>query len=227
MKSSTTYDNQNITYDSGNTNEKRDTIENIMKYNKPGITWDTNTFEDCFRDGDELLKKLPLNAINADLKGEKPITIETKQNSVVLLGNNNLYTGIMTLPEHITDMYLQNNSKVKNIKHINDNKLNKLHFHYEYQKKPEKQDKNFCVPFSDLEKTIETKNNKQSKFRIDNKSFSIYNRFNYHDDKNKYTQDNDEFEMNGKEHNHSESFNKDKEIFDKYREKAHKKYLEE
>ena len=180
--------NGNIEYDNEN---NKDTIDNIWKYNKSGITWDTSTFEDCFVDGKDILDNFPVSIIHANLKGNKNIKIQTNDNVMVLLGNNNEYTGTMIIPEHVTDIYLKRISKIKNIVHKGDDKLHKLHFHYEEQK-PERKDNNFCVPVSALGKEIHDKTpehkephkkdphkfNDHSKFEIDNKSFSIYDKFN-------------------------------------------------
>ena len=95
--------------------DERDTISNIEKYNINGIEWNTNKIEECFKDGNGLLNILPINTINANLTGSAPIIINTMDKTLILLGNNNKYTGTMTIPESITDVYLKTISDIKNI----------------------------------------------------------------------------------------------------------------
>ena len=135
---------------------EKDSINNIEQYNKPGIIWDTNTIEDCFSDGTELLSNLDLNVIRADLKGDKGITITTADNIITLLGNNSKYTGTITIPENVTDIFLRRISKIKNIVHAEDADLSKLNFHYE-EIKPEAKSDKFCVPFTNMKKVIDSK----------------------------------------------------------------------
>ena len=96
-------------------NDERDVIANINKYNVEVVTWDLSTIENCFKDGDGLLSKFPINTINANLVGSNDIIIDTDKTELVLLGNNTEYIGTMTVPSVITDIYLKETSKIQNI----------------------------------------------------------------------------------------------------------------
>ncbi|MBR1944433.1 MAG: hypothetical protein IJ848_03070 [Alphaproteobacteria bacterium] len=96
-------------------NDERDSINNIQKYNKSSITWNTNNIEDCFIDGSGLLSNLQLSTINANLIGNKNIVINTTDNVINLLGDNSLYNGKITVPSNVNEIHLNKNFDTNDI----------------------------------------------------------------------------------------------------------------
>ena len=118
------YDNLTITDESGTYDkslkvsyydviDNRDVIKNINKYNVEGIIWNTDTLERCFKDGPGLLSNFPLNIIIANLVGNNDLVIKTNKTELYLLGDNSKYNRIITIPNNITDVYLNKQSIVK------------------------------------------------------------------------------------------------------------------
>lgn len=95
-------------------NDNRDSIKNINKYNISGVTWNIDTIENCFKDGKGLLDNFP-STIKANIVGNKDIVINSNTTVVYLLGNNSKYTGKITIPEDVTEVYKSKNFNTDNI----------------------------------------------------------------------------------------------------------------
>lgn len=109
------YDKKNNIKFTTNCDDPSD-IDNILKYNTPDYTWDTDSMSNVKYKGKNLLSNLKLNMIFANLLGSEDITLTTDAPMVNIMGNNTNYKGKLKIPNNVgIVLYGNKNSEIKNL----------------------------------------------------------------------------------------------------------------